>query len=497
MFILTGLLFAIFAAVMIGIGIWGMKHTVSVDDFFLGGRRIGPWVSALSYGTAYFSAVVFIGFAGKLGWLFGLDVLWIAAGNVVAGAFLAWLVLGKRTRRMSQQLNARTMPEFFAARFGSQSMKYASAAIIFVFLLPYSASVFKGLGHLFEVTFGIGYVEALAGMTLLTGIYLVLGGYKASSRTDFIQGIIMMLGCVAVMTVFLGKAQFSPGGLVEAIREAYAEHSQTIPLEGADRALILWSLVFMTSFGTWGLPQLIQKYYAIRDESVIFRGAVVTTVFSIIVVGSAYFIGARTHLFFDNVSPADFDKLVPTMLQGELPNALMALMLLLILSASMSTLASLVLVSTSAAVVDLWRISERTDDPKKQVMAMRVVTGVFTLASFVLAIVAQRGMQMIVDLMSLSWGTIAGTFMAVYLYGLFWKGCTKTGAIAGMITGFGASITGFFLYGTSYFPVSATAAMLAPFVVIPVVSLLTKPVPENVLDNAFGSPETAALEEQV
>ncbi|MDR1748444.1 MAG: sodium transporter, partial [Spirochaetaceae bacterium] len=154
-------LLLVFLVMMISVGVWGMRKTATLNDFFLGGRNSGPWISAFAYGTTYFSAVVFIGFAGKQGWLFGLNALWIGIGNAVLGAMLAWVILARRTRRMTQNLNVMTMPEFLEARYGSAHMKMFAAVLIFVFLLPYSASVFKGLGHLFESTFNISYDFAL------------------------------------------------------------------------------------------------------------------------------------------------------------------------------------------------------------------------------------------------------------------------------------------------------------------------------------------------
>ena len=137
-------LLPIFMLGMVLIGIWGMKKTKTLNDFFLGGRTIGPWISAFAYGTTYFSAVLFIGFAGQFGWALGMNALWIAAGNTIIGGLLAWLVLGRRTRRMTQNINAMTMPEFLCERYQAKAIKAISAVIIFVFLLPYSAAAFKG-----------------------------------------------------------------------------------------------------------------------------------------------------------------------------------------------------------------------------------------------------------------------------------------------------------------------------------------------------------------
>ncbi|MDR2048879.1 MAG: sodium transporter, partial [Treponema sp.] len=210
----------VFLALMTGIGIWGMKKTKTLGDFFLGGRTLGPWVSAVAYGTSYFSAVIFIGFAGTQGWQFGLNALWIALGNAVIGAGAAWLTLARRTRRMTQNLDTMTMPEFLQERYGAKHLKPVAASVIFFFLLPYSASVFKGLGHLFEAVFGIPYDIALLIMIAFTGIYLILGGYFAIAITDFVQGIIMFAGAAVMIVVISGKG----GGLIEMIgrtAEAY------------------------------------------------------------------------------------------------------------------------------------------------------------------------------------------------------------------------------------------------------------------------------------
>lgn len=481
----TLVLLIAFIGVMIGVGIWGMKKTTSISDFVIAGRSVGPWILALSFGTSYFSAVVFIGFAGKLGWLFGLEVLWIALGNTLIGAMAAWLVLGRRTRRMSHNLNAMTMPEFFEARYGSSLMKIIAAVIIFIFLLPYSASVFKGLGHLFEVNFGISYITALLAMTALTAIYLVLGGYIAASRTDFIQGIIMIVGSIVLVCVFVIKSGYGPVGIFSAVQEQYIQHSDKVIPAGPKKQLILWSLVFMTSFGTWGLPQMVQKFYAIKDEKMIGRGAVVTMVFAVIVVTAAYFIGALSHLYFTDPE-GRFDRIVPEMLTQTLPEPLMALMLLLILSASMSTLASLVLVSSSAVVVDLFKVHTREGISEgRRMLIMRCLTLVFMALSAGLAIYAEKRGGFIVDLMSLSWGTVAGAFMAPYLYGLYARGTTTAGAFTGMLCGVALAIGLFFLWGSAMLPVAATIAMITPLIIIPVVSLFTAKLPAETIAHAF------------
>lgn len=477
-------LLAVFVLVMTGIGIWGMRRTKTLGDFFLGGRDIGPWLSAFAYGTTYFSAVIFIGFAGALGWGFGLDVLWIPVGNTLIGATLAWLILARRTRLMSQNLNAMTMPEFLQERYGGRHLKTFAALLIFIFLLPYAASVFKGLGHLFEASFGIPYEWALLGMIALTGLYLILGGYFAIAMTDFVQGLIMLAGA-ALMVFVLADAQGGFGAATAKITALYPQH---VPAAKQPDGLTIFALVFMTSFGTWGLPQMVQKFYAIKDASMIGKAAVVTTVFALIITFAAYYTGALTHAYFDapvmgaNGKP-DFDMMIPTLLTQQLPEWLIAVILLLVLSASMSTLASLVLVAASAIAIDLYkgRINPQVTQARA-VLLMRVLSAVFIVFSFVIAL---KKFDIIVTLMSLSWGAVAGSFMAPYLYALYWKRTTRAGVWAGMLTGLTTAVGLFYLLGPAKSPLASSIAMVLPFAVVPLVSFCTRPPDTAAVQRAF------------
>jgi SSS family solute:Na+ symporter len=468
---------------MIVIGFWGMKKTFTLSDFFLGGRKIGPWVSAFAYGTTYFSAVIFIGFAGKVGWGFGLRSLWIAFGNAFGGALLAWLVLGRRTRIMTQNLDVMTMPEFLHERYGARYLKIIAALIIFVFLVPYSASVFKGLGHLFEANFHIPYDIALLIMIGITGIYLVLGGYFAVTLTDFIQGIIMLGGALLMVGVLAAKA----GGISAAVNTIAQNYSQHVPAAKQPGYLALLPLVFMTSFGVWGLPQMVQKFYAIKDERVINKAAIVTTVFAVIITFSAYFTGALAHVFLDKVpvvnnKPA-FDYIIPQLLTTQLPEILMGIILLLILSASMSTLSSLVLVSASAIAIDLYKGHINPKVAKGESLAMmRFLSGVFVVLSY---FIARFELGIIVTLMSLSWGVVAGSFMAPYVYALYWKRTTRFAVNMGMCTGFVLAIVLFFKLGPDKSPFASTIAMIVPFIVIPVMSWFSKPPSKALIEKAF------------
>ncbi|MDR0475910.1 MAG: sodium/solute symporter [Treponema sp.] len=487
-----GLIFLfVFLAMMTGIGIWGMKRTKTLNDFFLGGRTFGPWVSATAYGTTYFSAVIFIGFAGTQGWQFGVQALWIALGNGIIGAGAAWLVLARRTRRMTQNLDSMTMPEFLQERYGAKHLKPVAASIIFLFLLPYSASVFKGLGHLFEKVFGIPYETALLIMIAFTGVYLILGGYFAIALTDFIQGIIIFVSAALLVGVLTSKGG-DGGGYFEMIRRVQEEYNKHIPPVDRPALFTILSLVFMTSFGTWGLPQMTQKFYAIKNEKVIPKAMIITTIFALMIGFSAYSTGAFSHVFFNLESvprldsrAVDYDLIVPTLLllDNNLPQLLLAVMLLLILSASMSTLSSLVLVSSSAIAIDLYpaRLDAKTGK-NNSVAMMRFLSALFIIISY---FISQYRLSIIVYLMSLSWGVVSGSFAAPYILGLYSKRVTKAGAYAGLLSGLSVMIALFFILGPKNSPLAASIAIIVPFIVVLGVSIFTKPPEKAVIDKAF------------
>lgn len=284
----------IFFIVMVGVGLYSRKQARSVDGFVLGGRQVGPWLTAFAYGTSYFSAVVFVGYAGQFGWKYGLSSTWIGVGNAVIGSLLAWLVLGKRTKLLTQHIGSRTMPDFFGTRFNSQNLRVVASVIAFVFLIPYTAGVYKGISTLFEMGFGIPYEYCVVFMAAFTAVYVILGGYKATAINDFIQGIIMLFGIVVVIMAVLN----TQGGLCSAVGKMAEIPSDADPtinggfasLWGPDPYNLL-GVVVLTSLGTWGLPQMVGKFYSITDEKAIRRGTIISTLFAFIIAGGCYFLG--------------------------------------------------------------------------------------------------------------------------------------------------------------------------------------------------------------
>ena len=417
------LLLIVFFAVMVGVGFYSRKHTKSVDGFVLGGRSVGPWLTAFAYGTSYFSAVVFVGYAGQFGWKYGLASTWIGLGNAVIGSLLAWVVLGRRTRVMTQHLQSKTMPEFFGKRFDSEVLKIVASLVVFIFLIPYTSSVYNGLSRLFGMAFDIPYAACVVVMAVFTAIYVILGGYMATAINDFIQGIIMLFGIVAV----IGAVLSGQGGFIEAIRTMAEIPSDVAVTQGQPGAftsffgpdpLNLLGVVILTSLGTWGLPQMVGKFYAIKDEKSIQTGTIISTLFAVVISGGCYFLGGFGRLF-DNpaiynseTGAVIYDSIIPYML-STLPDILIGIVVVLVLSASMSTLSSLVLTSSSTMTLDLLKGRVIKDlSEKKQVVVMQALIVFFIVVSVVIAL---NPPTFIAQLMGISWGALAGAFLAPFM----------------------------------------------------------------------------------
>ena len=511
------LLTVIFLAVTVGVGFYSRRSAKNVDGFVLGGRNVGGWLTAFAFGTSYFSAVVFVGYAGQFGWKYGMSASWIGVGNAVIGSLLAWLVLGKRTKLMTQHIQSRTMPDFFGTRYNDEWLRVIASVIAFVFLIPYTAGVYMGISKLFEMGFDIPYEYCAVIMATLTAVYVILGGYKATAINDFIQGIIMLFGITTVIAVVL----HSQGGLIAAVDKmaTLAPNTDDLTQKGAamyanfqpgdfaswfgPNPMSLLGVVILTSLGTWGLPQMVGKFYSITDEDAIRRGTIISTIFAFIVAGGCYFLGGFGRLFVDtafNSSRGKFvyDNIVPAMLET-LPDFLIALVILLVLSASMSTLAGLVLTSSSTMTLDLIyrdkksiegeveggeindEIAEKIE--RRKVVIMRVLIVFFIVLSLMIAL---NPPQFIAQLMGISWGALAGAFLAPFMLGLYWKGVTRLAVWACFVWGVGLTVVNMLVGNSILNPIDCGAvAMLGGFIIVGLVSLFTPKMDSEKVEQIF------------
>ncbi|MCL2096068.1 MAG: sodium:solute symporter [Oscillospiraceae bacterium] len=506
------LLLAVFFAITVSVGIYFRKRAASVNDFVLGGRSVGPWITAFSFGTTYFSAVIFVGFAGQFGWRFGTAATWIGLGNALIGSLLAWVILGRRTRIMTNHLKSATMPAFFGARFKSEALKIGAAAIVFIFLIPYTASLYNGLSRLFSMAFGLDFIYCIICVSVLTAIYVVAGGYLAQAVNDFIQGIIMLIGIVLIVAAVLN----ANGGFINALTglaniEATNVNGDIVPgaltsFFGPDPVSLL-GVVILTSIGTWGLPQMVARFYSIKSEKMISKGTIISTVFGIIIAGGCYFLGSFGRLYSDVVERNEatgavvFDSIVPKMLEN-FPDLLIGLVLLLVLAASMSTLSSLVIASSSTLTLDFLKAGIIKDmSEKTQLIVIRILIVAFILISGAIAVfqyMSKGSVIWIAQLMGISWGALAGSFLAPFLYGLFWKGVSKTAVwvnFAFSITVMTSNVALNLFFNdifVKYFPkilqssINAGAfVMLAGLIIVPVVSLVTKKPGKEFVESCF------------
>ena len=505
--LVNSLLLAAYFSVLIAIGCMCRKRAADVNGFVLGGRSVGPWLTAFAYGTSYFSAVVFVGYAGQFGWRYGISATWAGIGNALIGSLLAWAVLGRRTRIMTQHLDSATMPDFFAKRFGSPSLKLMASAIIFVFLIPYTASLYNGLSRLFGMAFSIDYAWCIVIMSILTAIYVIAGGYMATAINDFIQGIVMLVGISAVIWAILD----SNGGLLASLDGlARIPGPATIPggeptpgifasFLGPD-PLNLMFVVILTSLGTWGLPQMVQKFYAIKNEGSIKKGTMISTIFAFVVAGGCYFLGGFGRLFSgvldvgpNGIPAGGFDAIIPKMLEGLSP-MLIALVVVLVLSASMSTLSSLVITSSSTFTIDFINgtVVKKMSD-RSQVLCIRALIVVFIAISAVLALVQYKSsspIAFIAQMMGVSWGAMAGAFLAPFMYSLYSRNVSAASCWACFILAPAFTLVGVFCRDAMpdilKSPINTGAlAMLGGLVVVPVVSMFTRKPPKELVDGSF------------
>lgn len=457
-----------YALLVIAVGILGHKKTKNLKDYLLGGGIVGPWMTAFSYGTAYFSAVLFIGFAGTIGWRFGLSGLWIAVANTFIGVLGVWLILGNRIKNTTIEYNVSTMPGFLEARYNSHFLKTFTSIAIFVFMIPYTAAVFMGLSYLFEVIFSISYIYVLLSMGVFTGVYLVLGGYKSMAIIDVFFGMIMTVSVIVLLSFTLHEG----GGLSTIITNLRAIEPRLASPVGPPGFIPLVSFVFLTSIAPFAMPQLIQKFYAIKDTRSVKRGTVASTVFALLITGTAYFTGSLTRLFlspdsnptaFTAAGKPNFDALMPEMLATVIPQALSVIIPLLILAASMSTLAALVLVSSSTLTVDFYKgILKQEADDRALTSLMRFGSAFFIVLSMALALLRPA---VIVTILSISWGAIASVFLGPFLWGLLVKRTSKAGAITASILGLGTCLGLFIVLGPDRTPEAGSMGMLVSLTV--------------------------------
>ena len=484
------------------------------ESFLLGGRSIGPVVTSFSFAATYISGVCMVN-AGKVGWDWGIGAMWNAWGNVLLSIAFMWFFLGTRSRRISAKLNVQTMPDYLRARYQTEYFKLVGSLVLFFFMIPYTAAVFSSLSYMFTRVFNLPYIGAVIVMAVLATVNLVVGGYKAAAKIDVLQGGIMVVGGVILAVATLSAKEV--GGLAEGLRrlreiEPFV-NSAGVTATGRDitnfgfngnAGLLLGVIPFviMTSWAPNGLPQMATKFFAIKDAKLVRTGAIVCTILGFIIITGVHIPGLFIHLFYSELPAGGTNVLVPDMLTKIFGNdfigqVCLSIIMLLVLSASMSHLASQVLSSAAAIGMDFLKGYFLKDlSEQKTTLLLRVCTVLFMLAALVLALL---NLGVISSIQSLAWGAISGFFLAPYVFGTLGKTVTKAGAIAGSIAGLACALliptlvkAAFPALAPYCTTVNACAvATVLPLAVTPVVSAFTKKLDPAYLDTIFGAEEAA------
>ena len=477
---------------VVGIGIFAGKKAGRGSDYFLGGRSIGPWITAFSFVAAYFSSVLIIG-GGGFGYKYGMATLWVGAINVLVGCFLVWAVLGRRIRHMSGRLNAQTVPDFFGKRFESGPAKLFSAAVIIIFLIIYNVAVLKGMGNALEVLMGWKYWIAVLIAGALILIYVAVGGYFAVVWTSFVQAWIMIFGLLFLTIFVLLKV----GGL-ESLNASLAAIDygfiQTPGIWGWG-GIISFSLI--VSFGVWGMPQLIVRFFTIKSTKLLILGTVLATLGGTIAL-LPYINGAAARalypdlaVLYPGIDPGKVaDLAIPTLVKDILPPWAGGILLAGVVAAGMSTFSAILIKVSSSVVHDvLQHAVKRKFSEKKAVLWGRLVSIIAGLISLSIAI---RPPNLILIITAFAWAVIASTTLWPMLFGVYWKRASKTAVIASMISGAAVSLIWQIMARSGWKPLSLLnihgfiPGMIVGLIVIVVVSFMSKRPGTTLLENAFG-----------
>ncbi len=408
-----------------GIGIWSARRTRTASDFILGGRTIGPWVTALSFIAVYFSSVLIIG-GGAFGYMYGMSTIWIGAINVLVGCTLCWVVLGRRVREMTERLGVRTISGFFAKRYNSPAAGIYSAAVIFLFLIIYNVSVVKGMANAFEVLMDMPYWGGVLISGLVIIFYVVLGGYTAVVWTGFIQAWVMIFS----LLLLLFKTMGAVGGLSAGMQKLAAMGPGYVNTPGVWgwAGLISYSLV--VSLGVWGMPQLLIRFYSIKDVKTFRLGTVIVTVGAAIAV-IPYMVGALGRILIPGLENPDLA--IPMVVEMVLSPWGAAILLAGVVAAGMSTFAGVLIIVSSSLVSDIWEHGlKRQLTGEQEVFANRLVSASVGLISLAIAL---KPPALILVLTAFSWAVIASTTLWPLIFGLYVKSTSRVGVLVSMIAG--------------------------------------------------------------
>ena len=499
----------IYMAIVIVIGLaYAKKANQSSEDYFLGGRSLGPWVTAMSAEASDMSGWLLMGLPGVAYWCGLADASWTAIGLAI-GTYINWLIVSKRLRRYSVRANnAITLPDFFSNRFREDKKVIMSLAAVFilVFFTVYAASCFVTCGKLFSTLFGAPYMTMMLVGAVFVLLYTILGGFLAESASDFMQGVVMIvaLGVIVVIsTVNAGgigavveNAQSIPGffeffGMATpSVNEAGEQLVEAgAPVFGVAREYGILSVCSMLAWGLgyFGMPQVLLRFMAIRKEEELDRSRRIAMIWVVISLAVAVFIGIAGRALFPiaHLTASSAENIFITLATSSLPPILAGFVMAGILAATISSSDSYLLIAASAVSKNIYQGVFKKNASDKQVMDVSRYT--LLAIAFVAMIIALDENSVIFKVVSFAWAGFGATFGPLMLFSLFWKRINRAGAVAGMVSGAGMV----FLWklvisklGGAFAIYELLPAFIFSSICIVVVSLLTAP-PSKEIEEDF------------
>ena len=448
----------VYLAVVFYLGYKGWRETREASDYMLAGRRMNPFVMAMSYGATFISTSAIIGFGGAAA-MFGFSLLWLTFLNIAVGIFLAMVFLGKRTRRMGVSLDAHTFPELLGRRYQSRFVQGFSGLVVFLFVPVYAAAVLISVSRIIEVNLGINYTAAIIGFTVILALYVITGGLKAVMYTDAFQGSLMFVMMVILVVFTYAKL----GGVTEA-HQALTDMAGKMPAslkaggmlgwtQGATPFSPLWLVIYTTivygvGIGVLAQPQLAVRYMTVSSDRDLHRAVLYGGVFILAMTGVAYVVGSLSNvIFFREIGKlaiqaagGNMDKIIPVYISQIMPGWFGVLFLLAMLAAAMSTLSSQYHVGGTSLGRDFYDRG-LTSGSGSEVGVTRAGVAITVVVTLV------WGLYLPISIVALAtaffFGLCAASFLPAYLLGLYWKGMTRSGAVSSMVGGFAVSF--FFL----------------------------------------------------
>ena len=498
----------IYMAVVIGIGlIYAKRANQNSEAYFLGGRSLGPWVTAMSAEASDMSGWLLMGLPGVAYWCGLADAFWTAFGLAV-GTYINWLIVSKRLRRYSVRANnSITLPDFFSNRFreNKKVIMTIAAAFILIFFTVYASSCFVTCGKLFSTLFGAPYISMMIVGAVFVLIYTILGGFLAESASDFMQAIVMIVALtviVVISTISAGgigavmeNAKSIPGfvqffGIASPTVEAGAQVvADGAPVFGAAAPYTLFTVASTMAWGLgyFGMPQVLLRFMAIRKEEELKRSRQIATIWVVISLGVAVFIGIVGRQVFPtaHLTKSGAESIFITLSTSYLPPLLAGFVMAGILAATISSSDSYLLIAASAFAKNIYQGVAKKDASEKQVMRVSRIT--LLALALIGVLIALDENSVIFQIVSFAWAGFGATFGPLMLFCLFWKRINRAGAIAGMISGAGMV----FLWklvisklGGVFAIYELLPAFIFSSIVIVVVSLLTK-APSKEIEEDF------------